>query len=271
MRKRRLVPVSITFDDGTKFQYNKFYPVLSEYEINATFFIVTSQIGRPGRMTWGQLEDLYKHGNEIGSHTHTHPHLTEISEHDLEYELRKSRALLDSFGCKTLAYPFGECNRKVIDNAKRYYVAARSYYDLTMKSRNYGHNFGLAGERYKLKVFPTENVFPPYTMPLLELTLARFQQVIRDVIEEGIKRKAWTIFVFHGQHDLTFGNIIDNIHRQVNAVMKSIIHINELANNAMRLRGKLSKFRWMCKYLASHNQLEVFPVSEVIRDSYLSS
>jgi peptidoglycan/xylan/chitin deacetylase (PgdA/CDA1 family) len=52
---------------------------------------------------------------EFGSHTLTHPHLTELSDEALAQELAESRALLQArLGhCDTLAYPFGQWDARV--------------------------------------------------------------------------------------------------------------------------------------------------------------
>lgn len=122
--------VSLCFDDGYSIQYNTYYPAMADYEVRATFYLITSRIGTRGSLTWTQLNDLYKKGNEIGSHTPTHPHLTELSTEALERELRRSAELLRPLGGRTLAYPYGEYDSKVIRSAKELYFAARGYYDL---------------------------------------------------------------------------------------------------------------------------------------------
>jgi peptidoglycan/xylan/chitin deacetylase (PgdA/CDA1 family) len=67
-------------------------------------------------MTVDQLRDLAERGIEIGSHTSTHAHLTQLSETELELELSGSRARLeDELGqrCRFLAYPYGEHDARV--------------------------------------------------------------------------------------------------------------------------------------------------------------
>ncbi len=67
-------------------------------------------------MIWQELRDLAAKGVEIGSHTHSHPHLTELSDAELKRELVDSRKRIeDELGrpCAYLAYPFGEHNARV--------------------------------------------------------------------------------------------------------------------------------------------------------------
>ena len=67
-------------------------------------------------MDWDSLTDLADHGIEIGSHTKTHPHLTSLSDRELDAELRASRERLEDvlgIPCRFLAYPYGEHDGRV--------------------------------------------------------------------------------------------------------------------------------------------------------------
>jgi peptidoglycan/xylan/chitin deacetylase (PgdA/CDA1 family) len=67
-------------------------------------------------MRWEDLRGLVDHGVEVGSHTLTHPHLTQMESRDLERELRESRERLEDElrrPCRFLAYPYGEENGRV--------------------------------------------------------------------------------------------------------------------------------------------------------------
>lgn len=71
---------------------------------------------------WDGLRDLAEAGVEIGSHTSTHPHLTRLSDVELDGELRASREqIADELGrpCVLLAYPYGEENARVRAAARR--------------------------------------------------------------------------------------------------------------------------------------------------------
>jgi peptidoglycan/xylan/chitin deacetylase (PgdA/CDA1 family) len=67
-------------------------------------------------MDWEALRALADRGVEIGSHTSTHPHLTRLSDRELELELRESRTALEAEvgrHCRFLAYPYGEEDGRV--------------------------------------------------------------------------------------------------------------------------------------------------------------
>jgi peptidoglycan/xylan/chitin deacetylase (PgdA/CDA1 family) len=231
--------VSLSFDDGHSTQYNAYYPVMADQGVRATFYVITSRIGARGHLTWTQLSDLSQEGNEIGSHTHTHPHLTELSSEALERELSRSAELLRSVGCRTLAYPYGEYDPKVIRCAEKLYFAARGYYDLRMKSRDFGFNVNIPADLHKLKTIPTETATPAFNKPLLMLPLSQFQRAIIKMTKSASVEGAWIIFVFHGGSGIPF---------------------------KLRWIGEFStKFRWMCKYLSNNSAVRILPIFEAAR------
>ena len=67
-------------------------------------------------MTWAELDEIARAGVRIGSHTVDHPHLTEVGDAELEYQVAASRAAIeDRLGraCRTLAYPYGQHDARV--------------------------------------------------------------------------------------------------------------------------------------------------------------
>ena len=102
-------PIVFTFDDGYKDAYTQAFPLLKEYGFIGTFYIIKDYIGKGNYMSQSEIDELQKAGNEIGSHTLTHPDLTNIS---LE-EARKQ--IFDSKGSATaFCYPSGKYNDAII-------------------------------------------------------------------------------------------------------------------------------------------------------------
>jgi peptidoglycan/xylan/chitin deacetylase (PgdA/CDA1 family) len=119
--------IIITFDDGYKSNYTKAFPLLSEYDIPATFFIVPEWIGDSIYMTWPEVWQMSQYVSTegampftIGSHTSSHPYLEQseqyFSDHQdyldfLYTELEDSRAwIVDITGQSDifLALPYGD-------------------------------------------------------------------------------------------------------------------------------------------------------------------
>jgi peptidoglycan/xylan/chitin deacetylase (PgdA/CDA1 family) len=236
--------VSLTFDDGRQEQYSTYYPILDEYGLTATFYVVTERVGWKGVIGWDDVITLYKDGNEIGSHTHTHPHLTTLPNHQLDFEFQESLRLLRPFNCSTLAYPFGEYDDRVIEHARKYFRAARGYYNSSTENGSLGLNVDPTQERYRLSVFPIEHTTSLKSFealascPLLELPFARFKATLTELLEHAVNRKAWLIFLLHGEYH---------------------------GKNIAPKKHQMLKFKWMCEALAQHNHLEVLPVSEVAK------
>ena len=67
-------------------------------------------------MSWDTLRELAAAGWEIGSHTQSHPMLTELDAVTLREELVESRAECErrlDRQCDSLAYPYGGCDARV--------------------------------------------------------------------------------------------------------------------------------------------------------------
>jgi len=115
--------VVITFDDGYRDNYELAAPILAEYGVHATFFVLADMIGtdrvlpweehlrgRIAWMDWNQVRELHALGFEVGSHTLTHPNLGVVSGEAAWEEISESKKKLeDQLGVKAdlFAYPFG--------------------------------------------------------------------------------------------------------------------------------------------------------------------
>ena len=131
----------VTFDDAYASVLKEAFPVLAELGAPATVFVPTAYVAGDEAlewasmeqwagtafaeelrcMSWSDLRSLAGAGWEIGSHTSTHPKLTELDAATLDLELTSSRALCEAeIGepCKTLAYPFSAHDRRVMDRAR---------------------------------------------------------------------------------------------------------------------------------------------------------
>jgi peptidoglycan/xylan/chitin deacetylase (PgdA/CDA1 family) len=123
----------LTFDDGYANFYTQALPVLQEYSVPATVFVVTDLIGNEDppehdgwsqkhrsrvssetfrSMTWYEIDACATDGLiHIGSHSHRHLKGTECSPAQLLEEAERSRTILqqrlgDTHG-NAFAYPYG--------------------------------------------------------------------------------------------------------------------------------------------------------------------
>jgi peptidoglycan/xylan/chitin deacetylase (PgdA/CDA1 family) len=140
---------AVTFDDGFRSVLEHGYPVLSKLDVSATVFAwpvavdaqdepVVGPVLEPYRgtahhhelfsMSWDELRRLRDAGWEIGSHAMSHPYLTRLDEAALDWELQASRERLEAelgVPCRTLAYPSGDYDQRVVAaTARAGYAAA---------------------------------------------------------------------------------------------------------------------------------------------------
>ena len=116
-------PIMITLDDGYEDNYLYAYPILKKYHFKATIFLIVNAINKPKYLKMeeiSQMKDLI----DFQSHTLSHPHLADLDEGKILFELAQSKRGLESLLKKkvsVIAYPYGSYNQKVIEIAKRYY------------------------------------------------------------------------------------------------------------------------------------------------------
>jgi peptidoglycan/xylan/chitin deacetylase (PgdA/CDA1 family) len=130
--------VAITFDDNYRSVLELAKPLLDRHGYPGTLFVPTDwpDVGGPmhwqgvdgwlgtphehelSALTWPELRELADAGWEIGSHTCSHPRLTDIDGAALALELEDSRARIEAeLGrpCTSLAYPYGSADARVVD------------------------------------------------------------------------------------------------------------------------------------------------------------
>jgi peptidoglycan/xylan/chitin deacetylase (PgdA/CDA1 family) len=133
--------VAVTFDDAFGSVGSLAAPILAELGLVATVFVPTAFPGE-GRplawdgtdrwlgtefeaelrpLSWRGLGELVEAGWEVGSHTRSHPRLSQVDDARLAAELRGSRQDCErELGrpCRTLAYPYGDHDDRVVEAAR---------------------------------------------------------------------------------------------------------------------------------------------------------
>ena len=116
--------VALSFDDGYKNNLEVAIPILQKYGAKGSFFVVNRLIGKPDYMDEADIKKLIAAGMELGSHTYSHNPLANIEEKYLVWETDTSRYWLkkkfDGYIVRTLAYPNGSYNARVIAAAQKY-------------------------------------------------------------------------------------------------------------------------------------------------------
>ena len=134
--------LAVTFDDAYRSVLELARPVLDELGVVASVYVPTDFAGQATPMSWpgidmwlggphehellplgwDELGQLADGGWEVGSHTRSHPHLTMLADEDaLAAELTDSRAAVTrELGrpCRSIAYPYGDMDRRVVEMAR---------------------------------------------------------------------------------------------------------------------------------------------------------
>ncbi len=133
--------IVITFDDGYRSVYSDAFPILREFEMCATVFVTVGETTNPRgadrlpplcdrpMLSWGEMREMQKCGFTFGSHTLTHPDLTQLSEDCLRLEICRSKTILEQgldSAVTFFAYPYGRYDSRSYALVQRYFACACS-------------------------------------------------------------------------------------------------------------------------------------------------
>ena len=135
--------ISLTFDDGFK-NWENLIELFKTHSIEATFFMNsiflsntinekefktflkdTKIIDKEKLINSEIIQKLIDHGHEIGSHTHSHRTLKDLSEEELRYEVKENLKYIYEFGIKPKSFstPYGM--KRLVKNSQ---IAIFIYY-----------------------------------------------------------------------------------------------------------------------------------------------
>ncbi|CAG8477882.1 9164_t:CDS:2 [Funneliformis mosseae] len=113
--------IALTFDDGPRNVTAKLLDDLKANNVKATFFMNGHAFPEHCIYDYAAiLQRAYKEGHQIASHTWSHPHLTQVSEAEINYQLEQNEIAFKKIIGAIPTYarpPFGEHNalvRKVL-------------------------------------------------------------------------------------------------------------------------------------------------------------
>ena len=123
--------VVLTFDDGYRNFLTGALPRLIARKMPVCVFLITDRIQPENQthvnkwsesddetfLSWNEVKELQRHGVEFGSHTCSHPKLSEMLVAEAEQELRASHEKIASHLSQTtmpLAFPYGSYSEAVL-------------------------------------------------------------------------------------------------------------------------------------------------------------
>jgi peptidoglycan/xylan/chitin deacetylase (PgdA/CDA1 family) len=130
VRNFRPNQIVLTFDDGFVDVFENALPVFRQHGFSSIQFLVADLLGKtsewqkisgeiPGKlMNKAQIKDWLESGQYIGSHTLTHPRLTQIPSSQAREEILGSKKKLEDIFSRPIehfCYPYGDWNSTVRD------------------------------------------------------------------------------------------------------------------------------------------------------------
>lgn len=121
----------ITFDDGYENNFRCALPVLRRFGFSSTCYVVADRIGQTNcwdaeqgvpqvpLMNLSQLQTWIDAGQEVGSHTLSHPNLAKLTRQQQMREISVSKTQLEALliqvgGVRHFCYPYGGLNQEAV-------------------------------------------------------------------------------------------------------------------------------------------------------------
>jgi peptidoglycan/xylan/chitin deacetylase (PgdA/CDA1 family) len=181
--------VTLTFDDGTSDHFLIVGELLRQRNLRATFYVPSGLIDKGGKMSWVQVGELARFGNDIGGHTRDHVRLVGLPLAQAREQVCSDRQQLirEGFDPVSFAYPEGSNDQRTVALVKKCgYPAARSAGGIFPQRPIYAERI------------PPENPYAIRTLPAEARThpirLAYLQNAVTAAATHG---GGWLLLVFH--------------------------------------------------------------------------
>ncbi len=181
--------ITLTFDDGFRTTYLEAFPILQEYEVQANVAVITEAVGWPDFMTLQQLQQLDAAGWSMVSHSLSHTDLTQLSDSDLDSELRVSQQWLTANhfnGSDIFVVPYHTWDLREVAAIAHYYRAARGLGTIFFQPDSLAQ--WLPADPYKLTGINADDL--PYT------TVAGRDR-LRGILDRAMNESLFVELFFH--------------------------------------------------------------------------
>jgi peptidoglycan/xylan/chitin deacetylase (PgdA/CDA1 family) len=182
--------VSLTFDDGNADQMQAL-PIMQQYGVNGTFYIISGVVGTPNYLTLDNLHTIADGGNEIAGHTVTHPDLTTVPSDEAIRQICNGRVTLTNWGFRvtSFAYPYAALNSAVETDVKNCgFNSARGLGDIASAHSE-------AGVTQLAESIPPKDPYDLAAVDEIDNTWTVAQ--MEDVVTKAEAQGGWIIFTIH--------------------------------------------------------------------------
>lgn len=180
--------LTLTFDDANRTQYEIALPILKEFGLPGTIFVISGKANAyesdpyPWFMGWDQIAEFRDAGWEIGSHSDTHPSLPSVASTEVIRELeRASEEIEEHLGILPVSFasPFGDVDARTLD-----LIMAQYDYHVLARGGSLGRN-------------PLEGTDPARIGRLnVDYTVA--PEAVCGEMLLAAKQGYWLVLMFHG-------------------------------------------------------------------------
>lgn len=176
--------VSITFDDIYASAVDIGAKELDKRGWKGSFYVTgkfARYTDRPEYANEDKVKELIQTGHELGSHSSTHPFMSQLNTSDMIFQSQNNFNYLKTLGQapEGLAYPFGDFSEDVETEVKRFYKYARTSL-IGLNDRT--------ADPYRLRILPITN-----STTTLELF---------NWIDDAERSSTWLILLFHDLSDI---------------------------------------------------------------------
>jgi peptidoglycan/xylan/chitin deacetylase (PgdA/CDA1 family) len=117
--------VIMSFDDGYIDNYTEMFPIIKEYNVKVTVFMITNYIDGADYLSTDMIKEMAASGLvSFQSHTASHPALPSVSDDSMRYEFQTSNERLENLTgrpVRALCYPTGAVDARTVSVVQGYY------------------------------------------------------------------------------------------------------------------------------------------------------
>ncbi|MBR1586518.1 MAG: polysaccharide deacetylase family protein [Clostridia bacterium] len=197
--------LALTFDDGPSEETDKIVSVLAQYNARATFCVIGNKVESFSDV----LKRTVAHGNEIASHTWTHPHLDQLSVASIRSQLSRTSAIVQEvsgFEIKALRPPYGAVNKNVRNVCKDQglFIITWNIDTLDWKNRN-------TNKTYNAIVKGAKNGNIILMHDLYSTTAAAVEKAVPVLVEKGFQLVTVSELLAYHKDGIKTGTVYSNL------------------------------------------------------------